>query len=237
MQRKTLIVLIFLFFTSALNLSAQGKSTDGGLDCIFDLISNSFNRILEESYNTGNNGDNYFTFLSKYLASKSSSTDSEKRTVNLKLNREQILKINNILDSINRENGFCIFPQIIYCSSSEELKRMRGNGRTAGAVLIYSESKAYSSASDFYKKLNARPSIMVDTGSSCFLELLEPSSEITALILDQIKYTGEISLMSIASYYLQSDKKVQLSNLETERLLSVIYWKVICFESGVNFYK
>ncbi|WP_159519859.1 hypothetical protein [Sunxiuqinia indica] len=227
-------MLVFIVcFSNGLVLASDVRTNEEErFEKIIDSIEAYFTETLKSTYSTDVAEEAYIRFMSSYFSTCTSSDSISNFYLNLKADG-RVKEITNELMTFNQENGYCLFPDFRYVESEDKLEELRSSPRSSGVVYVY--SSAYSSEEDYYEKLNKRRSLSFIKEGSCFKKLDPVNTRTSKVINEQMDYTGEVGFLNLAALYIEGNAKDELSNPEVQRIISVVFWKLICVQSGIEF--
>ncbi|WP_321290736.1 hypothetical protein [uncultured Sunxiuqinia sp.] len=232
LKKYTMLVIIVCFSNGLVLASNSPTNEEERYRKIIDSIEGYFTEALKSTYSTDVAEEAYISFMNSYFNTFVSSDGLTNFHLNLTVD-DRVKEITKELMTFNQENGYCLFPDFRYVESEDKVEELRSSTQSPNVVYVYSH--AYSSEEDYYEKLNKRHSVSFAREVSCF-EKLDPVNTLTSKVInEQMDYTGEVGFLNLAALYIKGNAKDELANPEVQRIISVIFWKLICAQSGVKF--
>lgn len=174
--------------------------------------------------------------------------------LNLKLDIAKLEKINNILFKRTFSGYYYFFPEIKFLKENPYLINKDSS----------SIDYDYETNAEYYKdwtRINPMTQVkkgplkqdadiliitsMVNENLSPNIQLLPTSFFVediekldlktTSFILNSIDYYREVYYYLLANYIINNTKE-ELANTHLQEVLSIIFWKQLCVEAGINFY-
>jgi transcription antitermination factor NusG len=99
---------------------------------------------------------------------------------------------------------------------------------------VYHYSKRVSDKEQIFKNYYSSHNVMF-VADNKFTNYLKNGEFATFKYLyEQIKYTGEVSLFNFAIFLTHNSVQLELSHIEVQKVISIVFWKLVCLDAGIN---
>lgn len=236
MKRKYFILCILICSTITLygvdkeiNIS-EYKNVTG---ILIDKMNNYFNDILSEKYDTDRNNDLYNKFVLDYVIYWQNIEGSSNHNFFEIINKDKLISINEELFVRDSTHYYYFFPELIIMKD-DEFQNIKN--KFENSFNVYHYSKRVSDKEPIFKNYYTSHNIMFVADNEFTNFLKNGEFAIFKYLYEQIKYTGEVSLFNFALFLTQNSVQPELSHLEVQKVISIVFWKLVCLDAGINFH-
>ncbi len=230
---------ILVFWT--ISVYGQEKITSSIKDnevteIIIDKMYDYFTKILSENYDKKKDKDLYSEFLADYV------------NYWLKINNnniEDFFEIKNIdgLKSINQElfirdtsHYYYFFPELIILTEEEFQNVEQLRLKNSNPEIVYHYSKWVSDRCLTFENYYVSHSVMVLFNNGFTNYLKNGEFETFKYLSHLIEHTGNVPFFKLASFLTQTEAKSELKYREVREVVTIVFWKLLCLQAGINFH-
>lgn len=221
-------VLISIFYLCAFSLFSYSSTQNTKQNHLTKEISECFFSFLQSNY-AGDTTDLYRAFLEDLNASL-----IYKKTIEFLVKKDQVEEVNKNLFVRDNEHYYYYFPEVFVVKEDDySLTASLVEELQIPIVLTEQRKIVDSRHPGYYKTLNI--TLNKDGG---FWKEIKGSNDnpFVSYLINQIERTGEVSYLTLSSFFSTSEYRHLLEKTENRQLLAILFWKFLCLEANIDFY-
>lgn len=148
---------------------------------------------------------------------------------------KQIELVNKSLFVRDSNHYYYYFPEIVLLDENEFRSVDKLRSDSGNPYIVYQFSKRVPDSTSFFENYYQTHNVLILPTSSFAIQLKASELKTFKYLSNQIEYTSEISLLSFALFLSQNSMEKELDNEKVQKIIAIIFWKLICLKSGENF--
>ncbi len=233
MKRKIftfVFILISIFSLQANDFTQNEKFTAEITDCFVNFLEDNYEGDTVEMYQS------FMKDFSSIIIDGTNKDGKNKFDLDLKIKKDEVRKINKKL--LERNNGYYYyyFNELIVISEEnyKYVKPVCDFYKSIPFKIVLIKSIKNENFTTHYEAYNVN---LNPNGG--FLQMLEKNKDnkFANYIIEQSLAIGEISLYDISAGFSKDEYKHWLNDEISREIVSILFWKFLCLESGSDFYR
>jgi len=241
MKNTLLLIGLCFIFTSSYS---HTKGIPDEPEQLTERMYSFFTKTLKENYMAQSDSELYEKFLTDYFNEWNARDSSASLNIKLKIDKEELAKINKDLFRRDSLHYYYFYSEVIELSSDEDLEKAEKLRNLYPDIPFVIIQKGKTAKNVHLPTINEVQGIYLtrigrERGFLYDLMQREKNRKESREFISSINEMNEL-MGGVYFYYVscmtQSASIVELKYLDVRELISVIFWKFLCIETGTAFH-